>query len=68
MPSVSSARLNLTTGKLSVAFERGRDDAGAVLERLDGLGYPATPFDPAKDIVPVATVMYSTPSTGSLSG
>lgn len=50
MPSVSSARLNLTTGKLSVAFERGRDDAGAVLERLDGLGYPATPFDPAKAI------------------
>lgn len=50
MPSVSSARLNLTTGKLSVAFERGRDDAGAVLERLDGLGYPAMPFDPAKAI------------------
>ena len=48
MPSVSSARLNLTTGKLSVAFERGRDDAGAVLERLGSLGYPATPFDPAK--------------------
>ena len=48
MPAVSSARLNLTSGKLSVAFERGRDDAGAVLERLEGLGYPATPFDPAK--------------------
>ncbi|MES3029514.1 MAG: heavy metal translocating P-type ATPase [Pseudomonadota bacterium] len=50
MPAVTSARLNLTSGKLSVAFERGRDDAGAVLERLEGLGYPATPFDPAKAI------------------
>lgn len=50
MSMVASARLNLTTGKLSVAFERGRDDAGAVLERLEGLGYPATPFDPAKAI------------------
>ncbi len=48
MPAVTSARLNLTSGKLSVAFERGRDDAGAVLERLEGLGYPATPFDPAQ--------------------
>lgn len=48
MPAVTSARLNLTSGKLSVGFERGCDDAGAVLERLEDLGYPATPFDPAK--------------------
>jgi len=45
LPGVASARLNLTTGKLSVAF-RGAADAGAVLATLERLGYPASPYDP----------------------
>src|SRR5690349_10143540 len=45
LPGVASARLNLTSGKLSVAFD-GPANAGRVIETLDGLGYPATPYDP----------------------
>jgi len=49
LPTVASARLNLSTGKLAVAFEGGGGgDAGLVLDRLERLGYPATLFDPAK--------------------
>ncbi|HEX6860087.1 MAG TPA: heavy metal translocating P-type ATPase [Caulobacteraceae bacterium] len=45
LPGVSAARLNLTTGKLAVAFQ-GAGDPAMVIEALDGLGYPATPYDP----------------------
>ncbi|MBA4011713.1 MAG: cation-transporting ATPase [Phenylobacterium sp.] len=48
LPAVESARLNLTTGKLTVGFEAGAGDPSLVLERLDGLGYPATLYDPGK--------------------
>ena len=48
LPAVRSARLNLTTGKLTVGFEPGAGDPSLVLERLDGLGYPATLYDPGK--------------------
>ena len=48
LPAVDSARLNLTTGKLSVGFEPGAGDPALVLERLDSLGYPATLYDPGK--------------------
>jgi len=44
IPGVTEARLNLSTGKLSV---RWRDDAvrpQAVLQKLRSLGYPAQPF------------------------
>ena len=44
IPGVTEARLNLSTGKLSV---RWHDDAvrpQAVLERVQNLGYPARPF------------------------
>ncbi|MGE5500853.1 MAG: heavy metal translocating P-type ATPase, partial [Ignavibacteriales bacterium] len=47
LPGVSSARLNLTSGKLSVAFD-GAADPARVIETLDGLGYPATPYDPSE--------------------
>lgn len=45
LPDVSSARLNLTSGKLAVTFD-GPADPARVIETLDGLGYPATPYDP----------------------
>jgi Cu2+-exporting ATPase len=45
LTGVSSARLNLTTGKLSVEFSDA-NDAGAVIATLDRLGYPASPYDP----------------------
>ncbi len=48
LPAVESARLNLTTGKLTVGFAPGAGDPSLVLERLDGLGYPATLYDPGK--------------------
>ncbi|MCX7585295.1 heavy metal translocating P-type ATPase [Phenylobacterium sp. 58.2.17] len=48
LPAVETARLNLTTGKLTVGFEPGAGDPSLVLERLDDLGYPATLYDPGK--------------------
>lgn len=48
LPGVSSARLNLTTGKLTVGFANGAGDAAQVVQALDRLGYPATPYDPAQ--------------------
>jgi len=48
MPQVASARLNLTSRKLSVAFRGARADAGPVLETLERLGYPAVPYDPGQ--------------------
>jgi Cu2+-exporting ATPase len=48
LPAVAAARLNLTTGKLTVEFEPGAGDPSLVLERLDKLGYPATLYDPGK--------------------
>lgn len=48
LPAVSSARLNLTTGKLAVGFAPGAGDPSLVLEKLDRLGYPASLYDPGK--------------------
>jgi len=47
-PGVSAARMNLTSGKLSVTFEGADADPAVVIAALDALGYPATPFDPAQ--------------------
>ncbi|MFC3077240.1 heavy metal translocating P-type ATPase [Phenylobacterium terrae] len=47
LPNVASARLNLTSGKLTVTYE-GAGDPAAVVRALDGLGYPATPYDPGQ--------------------
>jgi Cu2+-exporting ATPase len=47
-PGVASARLNLSTGKLAVRFNAGRLAPATIVSRLADLGYPATPFDPAK--------------------
>lgn len=44
LPGVSAARLNLSTGKLTVTWD-GKADPEAVLARVRGLGYEAQPFD-----------------------
>lgn len=46
-PGVTTARLNLTSRKLSVTFESGADDPGGVVAALERAGYASTPFDPA---------------------
>lgn len=48
LPGVASARLNLTTGKLAVAFDGRGAEPGAVLTALERIGYPATPYDPGQ--------------------
>jgi Cu2+-exporting ATPase len=47
LPGVVSARLNLSTGRLAVELVDGDRDPRSVVDALDRLGYPATPFDPA---------------------
>jgi P-type Cu2+ transporter len=43
---VAAARLNLTTGKLSVDFRGAKGDPAAVIRALEDAGYGAVPFDP----------------------
>ncbi len=43
---VSSARLNLTTGRLSVAWSSADLDASRIVSAVTDLGYAATPYDP----------------------
>jgi P-type Cu2+ transporter len=45
---VSEARLNLTSGRLSVRWRKGRLSPAAVMQRLDELGYASAAFDPAE--------------------
>ncbi len=46
-PGVTAARLNLTTGKLSVSFGSPRGDPAAVISAVEAAGYGACLFDPA---------------------
>jgi Cu2+-exporting ATPase len=48
LPGVTFARLNLTSGRLSARWRRGRQTPAALIARLDQLGYAASPFDPAE--------------------
>jgi Cu2+-exporting ATPase len=48
LPGVAAARLNLTTGKLTIGFQGASGDPALVIATLDGLGYPATPYDPGQ--------------------
>jgi Cu2+-exporting ATPase len=48
LPGVEGARLNLTSGKLTVGFRTASGDPAAVIAALDKLGYPATPYDPGQ--------------------
>ena len=47
---VSAVRMNLTTGKLVVRFDRAGADPAGVIAGLERLGYPATPYDPAQAV------------------
>ena len=48
LPGVEAARLNLTTGKLTVELSGKVSDPGRVLETVEDLGYRACLFDPAE--------------------
>ena len=51
LPGVETARLNLSTGRLSIGLANGGVDPGRIISALDRLGYPATPFDPGAALV-----------------
>ncbi len=46
LPGVEAARLNLTSGRLNVLWGLGTAAPGAVVEKLESLGYEAAPFSP----------------------
>lgn len=46
LDGVTDARLNLSTGKLSVAWRDSRTSPGAIVKRVSDLGYDARPYDP----------------------
>ncbi|HXQ17541.1 MAG TPA: heavy metal translocating P-type ATPase [Caulobacteraceae bacterium] len=50
LPGVRQARMNLTTGKLSVAWRNHDVEPALIVETLARLGYPAVPFDPAEAV------------------
>ncbi len=50
LPGVRQARMNLTTGKLSVIWRGQGLRPAEIVETLDRLGYPAVPFDPAEAV------------------
>lgn len=52
MDGVRSARLNLSTGRLSVRFVGEDDRARDIVERLTVLGYPAQPYAPETGVDP----------------
>lgn len=46
LPEMQSARLNLSTGRLSLLWKDGAFTPRLISERLDALGYRSAPFDP----------------------
>ncbi len=51
LAGVDSARLNLSTGRLSLSLENPGVDPGRIIAALARLGYPATPYDPGAAVV-----------------
>jgi Cu2+-exporting ATPase len=49
---VRNARLNLSTGRLSLRWAGDPGAARAFVERLSALGYPATPYEPESEADP----------------
>jgi len=47
LPEVEDARLNLSTGRLAIAWRGGPERAKALVEALAGWGFSAHAFDPA---------------------
>ena len=48
LPEMSSARLNLSTGRLSLDWRDGAFEPVEIMHSIDRLGYRAAPFDPEK--------------------
>jgi P-type Cu2+ transporter len=48
LPAVIDARINFTTKRLSVSWRPGAEDAPALIETLERLGYRAYPFEPRR--------------------
>ena len=48
LPGVDEARLNLSTGRLSVSWREGATPPALITRTLHDLGYRAAPFDPEK--------------------
>lgn len=46
LPGMESARLNLSTGRLSLSWRDGAFPPKTIIERLTAMGYRAAPFDP----------------------
>ena len=46
LPGMQSARLNLSTGRLSLVWTDGAFEPRLISERIDRLGYRSAPFDP----------------------
>lgn len=46
LEGVTAARLNFSTGKLSVQFIRGAGSVDRILQAISDLGYTARPYDP----------------------
>jgi len=44
MPGVTNARLNFTNRRLTVDWRRGEVEPGAIVEKLEAIGYRAHPF------------------------
>ena len=47
-PEVAEARLNFTTRRLRLRWQGAPERGSALVARLEGLGYPAMPFDPER--------------------
>ncbi len=48
LPGVTEARLNFTTRRLRLRWRGEQEQGSALLERLQGLGYRAIPYDPTQ--------------------
>lgn len=48
MPGVVTARVNMTTRRLSLGWRGPTAEAGELIGRLSALGYRAVPYDPAR--------------------
>ncbi len=47
IPGVAAARVNLASRRVAVTYDPARVQPDAVLARMQAIGYPAHPFDPA---------------------
>lgn len=48
LPGLREARMNLTTRRLAVRWDGGRERAAEVMRRLAALGYDAVPYEPSR--------------------